>query len=175
MWLSDDERGACFIFDCGRAPPLGAELMGTPQPISATILLSHTHGTHQAPPSSPPLFVPGNQSGLRFQKGEGILCAKSYRPMESLTPRRDPVSSGTSLREISEVRTRSAECDLAQYLNHPAMTLGYRIEADGTRCCYMCDTSPSPKALDDPPASNTQSPSGKRGPAPRAIHGRRGR
>jgi hypothetical protein len=31
---------------------------------------------------------------------------------------------------------------VSQYLNHPTMTLGYRIEADGVVVCYMCDHEP---------------------------------
>jgi phosphoribosyl 1,2-cyclic phosphodiesterase len=30
----------------------------------------------------------------------------------------------------------------AQYLNHPAMTLGYRLEADGVSIAYLCDHEP---------------------------------
>ena len=66
--------GACFIFDCGTgARPLGAELMAhTPKPISATILLSHTHWDHiQGFPFFAPLFVPGNQITVCGPEGSG--------------------------------------------------------------------------------------------------------
>jgi CheY-like chemotaxis protein len=35
----------------------------------------------------------------------------------------------------------------AQYLNHPALTLGYRLEADGTAVVYACDHEPHSRAL----------------------------
>jgi CheY-like chemotaxis protein len=36
---------------------------------------------------------------------------------------------------------------VAQYLNHPAVTLGYRIEADGAAVVYACDHEPFGGAL----------------------------
>ena len=36
---------------------------------------------------------------------------------------------------------------LAQYLHHPAMTLGYRIEADGASVVYLCDHEPFAETL----------------------------
>ena len=66
--------GACLIFDCGTgARPLGAELMAhTPKPISATILLSHTHWDHiQGFPFFAPLFVSANQITVCGPEGSG--------------------------------------------------------------------------------------------------------
>ncbi len=62
------------MFDCGTgARLLGAELMAhTPKPISATILLSHTHWDHiQGFPFFAPLFVPGNQITVCGPEGSG--------------------------------------------------------------------------------------------------------
>jgi phosphoribosyl 1,2-cyclic phosphodiesterase len=55
--------GACFILDCGTgARALGAALMARgPKPLTATILLSHTHWDHiQGFPFFKPVYVPGN-------------------------------------------------------------------------------------------------------------------
>jgi phosphoribosyl 1,2-cyclic phosphodiesterase len=38
--------------------------------------------------------------------------------------------------EIDDIRVRT------QYLNHPALTLGYRLEADGATAVYCCDHEP---------------------------------
>jgi GAF domain-containing protein len=35
----------------------------------------------------------------------------------------------------------------AQYLNHPALTLGYRLEVDGAAMVYVCDHEPHSRAL----------------------------
>jgi CheY-like chemotaxis protein len=37
----------------------------------------------------------------------------------------------------------------AQYLNHPALTLGYRLEADGASLVYCCDHEPFSRAVAD--------------------------
>src|SRR6266487_4578988 len=66
--------GRRFIFDCGTgARPLGAHLMASgPKPLSAVILLSHTHWDHiQGFPFFAPLFVPGNSFTVCGPEGSG--------------------------------------------------------------------------------------------------------
>src|SRR5438270_11180440 len=66
--------GEHIIFDCGTgARALGAALMAqAPKPITATILLSHTHWDHiQGFPFFAPLFVPGNKITVSGPKGSG--------------------------------------------------------------------------------------------------------
>jgi phosphoribosyl 1,2-cyclic phosphodiesterase len=66
--------GACFILDCGTgARALGAALMARgPKPLTATILLSHTHWDHiQGFPFFAPLFVPENQITVCGPEGSG--------------------------------------------------------------------------------------------------------
>jgi CheY-like chemotaxis protein len=48
---------------------------------------------------------------------------------------------------------------IAQYLHHPAMTLGYRIEADGAAVVYLCDHEPFSDTLwkGDPAPSRAES------------------
>jgi hypothetical protein len=49
---------------------------------------------------------------------------------------------------------------VAEYLNHPAMTLGYRIEADGAAVVYSCDHEPFSETLwHESPGSAAPSPS----------------
>jgi CheY-like chemotaxis protein len=143
------DAGACFIFDCGTgARALGAELMANaPKPISATILLGHTHWDHiQGFPFFTPLFVPGNRITVCGPEGSGrslreVLSGQmefTYFPIEigqlpaAITFR----ELGEGTHEIGGVRI------VAQYLHHPAMTLGYRIEADGAAVVYLCDHEP---------------------------------
>ena len=57
------KAGHRFVFDCGTgARPLGMDLMANAaKPVTATLLLSHTHWDHiQGFPFFIPLFVPGN-------------------------------------------------------------------------------------------------------------------
>ncbi len=146
--------GACFIFDCGTgARPLGVELMANaPKPISATILLSHTHWDHiQGFPFFAPLFVPGNRITICGPEGSGhtlreVLSGQmefTYFPVDI-----DQLPATITFRELGE---GTHEIDgvrvVAQYLNHPAMTLGYRIEADGATVVYLCDHEPFSETL----------------------------
>ena len=106
--------GACFIFDCGTgARPLGAELMAhTPKPISATILLSHTHWDHiQGFPFFAPLFVPGNQITVCGPEGSGHSLREVLSGQMEFTtsPSRSASFRPPSPSENSEkARTRSA-------------------------------------------------------------------
>src|SRR6478672_3911745 len=146
--------GTCFIFDCGTgARPLGAELMAhTPKPISATILLSHTHWDHiQGFPFFAPLFVPGNQITVCGPEGSGhslreVLSGQmefTYFPVEI-----GQLPATITFRELGEGTHEIGGARIvAQYLHHPAMTLGYRVEADGAAVVYLCDHEPFSETL----------------------------
>lgn len=146
--------GQRFIFDCGTgARPLGAWLMANaPKPIEATILLSHTHWDHiQGFPFFTPLFIPGN----KFVVG-GPHGAQNSLP-EVLSGQMEftyfPVELGQLGASIEYVDLHDGTHDFngvrvsAQCLNHPAVALGYRIEADGASLLYLCDHEPYWEAL----------------------------
>ena len=158
--------GACFIFDCGTgARPLGAELMAhRPKPISATILLSHTHWDHiQGFPFFAPLFVPGNQITVCGPEGSAhslreVLSGQmefTYFPVEI-----GQLPASITFRELEEGTHEIGGARIvAQYLHHPAMTLGYRLEADGAAVVYLCDHEPFSETLwhDQPASSHAES------------------
>lgn len=141
--------GQRFIFDCGTgARALGAHLMAHgPAPLSASILLSHTHWDHiQGFPFFAPLFVPGNRFTVCGPHGANstlpeVLSGQmeyTYFPVElgQLGARIDYQDLSEGARDIDGVRVST------QFLNHPAVTLGYRIEADGVSLLYLCDHEP---------------------------------
>lgn len=141
--------GARFIFDCGTgARPLGAHLMAHAQkPIVATILLSHTHWDHiQGFPFFVPLFVPGNRFNVCGPQG-----AKNSLP-EVLSGQMEytyfPVELAQLGAKITYHDLAEGTHDMegvqvgAQLLNHPAIALGYRLEADGASLLYLCDHEP---------------------------------
>ncbi len=143
------KAGRRFIFDCGTgARPLGGWLMGNaPKPITATLLLSHTHWDHiQGFPFFVPLFVPGSKltvcgpHGAKSSLPE-VLSGQmeyTYFPVElaqlGAEIRYEDLNEG--FREIDGVRIGT------QLLNHPAVALGYRLEADGVSLLYLCDHEP---------------------------------
>ena len=150
--------GACVILDCGTgARALGAALMARKPPIVATILLSHTHWDHiQGFPFIAPLFVPGNRITVCGPEGSArslreVLSGQmefTYFPVEI-----DQLPASIVFRELGEgVHEFEGVRVTAQFLHHPTMTLGYRIEADGAALVYLCDHEPFSETLwhDDP-------------------------
>jgi len=157
--------GGCFMFDCGTgARALGAKLVASAaKPISVTILLSHTHWDHiQGFPFFAPLFVPGTRITVCGPEGSGrslreVLAGQmefTYFPVDigqlPATITFEELGEGTY--EIGGARI------VAQYLHHPTMTLGYRVEADGAALVYACDHEPFSETLwhDDPARSHAE-------------------
>jgi CheY-like chemotaxis protein/phosphoribosyl 1,2-cyclic phosphodiesterase len=136
----------------------------TPKPISVTILLSHTHWDHiQGFPFFAPLFVPGNQITVCGPKGSGhslreVLSGQmefTYFPVEI-----GQLPATITFRELGEGTHEIGGARIvAQYLHHPAMTLGYRVEADGAAVVYLCDHEPFSETLwhDHPASSHAES------------------
>ena len=123
-----------------------------PGPITATILLSHTHWDHiQGFPFFAPLFVPGNRITVCGPEGSGrslreVLSGQmefTYFPVEI-----GQLPATITFRELGEGTHEIGGARIvAQYLHHPAMTLGYRIEADGAAVVYLCDHEPFSETL----------------------------
>jgi CheY-like chemotaxis protein/phosphoribosyl 1,2-cyclic phosphodiesterase len=122
------------------------------RPLSANLLLSHTHWDHiQGFPFFVPLFVPGNRFSVYAPKGAGsslgdVLAGQmefTYFPVElsQLPAQLSYVDLSEGTHEIDGVRVS------AQFLNHPAIALGYRIEADGAAVLYLCDHEPYSEVL----------------------------
>jgi len=141
--------GARFILDCGTgARALGAHLMSHgPHPLEAHILLSHTHWDHiQGFPFFAPVFVPGNRFVLCGPQGchrslPDVLSGQmeyTYFPVElgQLGAEMIYQDLAEGVHELAGVRVT------AQFLNHPAVTLGYKLEADGVSLLYLCDHEP---------------------------------
>jgi CheY-like chemotaxis protein len=141
--------GTRFIFDCGTgARVLGASLMANAaQPIHATILLSHTHWDHiQGFPFFAPLFVPGNSFSVCGPQGSNaslpdVLSGQmefTYFPVElsQLGAQITYYDIGEGQHDLNDTRIST------ELLNHPAIALGYRVEADGASLLYLCDHEP---------------------------------
>ena len=143
------DSGKRFICDCGTgARSLGGHLLANaPKPIEATILLSHTHWDHiQGFPFFAPLFIPGNRITVCGPKGANsslpeVLAGQmefTYFPVEL-----EQLGAEIKYRDLTEgVHDLDGVRVTAQFLNHPAITLGYRIEADGVAVLYLCDHEP---------------------------------
>jgi CheY-like chemotaxis protein/phosphoribosyl 1,2-cyclic phosphodiesterase len=122
-------------------------MANAPKPISATLLLSHTHWDHiQGFPFFIPLFVPGNTFTVCGPQGAKsslpeVLSGQmefTYFPVEL-----SQLGANITYRDLSEGTHDIGGARVsAQLLNHPATALGYRIEADGASVLYLCDHEP---------------------------------
>ncbi len=145
--------GTLIVFDCGTgAHELGVALMASGEkPIRGHLLLTHTHWDHiQGFPFFAPLFVPGNEwdiyapsTGQHLETTLAGQMEYNYFPVTL-------AQLGATIRfhELVEgAFTIGGAQIVAQYLNHPAMTLGYRIETDGVTFVYSVDHEPHAASL----------------------------
>ena len=140
------DAGQRVIFDCGTgARLLGVHLMANEhKPISAVILLGHTHWDHiQGFPFFAPAFIPGNKFTICAPEGCGSSLPEALAGQMQYTY--FPVALGQlgAAIEYRELGEGSHDIDgvriTTQYLNHPAIALGYKIEADNVTLLYICD------------------------------------
>jgi phosphoribosyl 1,2-cyclic phosphodiesterase len=141
--------GGILVLDCGTgARSLGNQLLARAAgPVSATILITHTHWDHiQGFPFFAPLFQPENYFKVYGPEGahlslRDVLAGQMehhYFPVEldQLAARIVYQDLGEGVHQVDGLTVR------AQKMNHPSPTLGYRIEAGGRSICYLCDHEP---------------------------------
>jgi CheY-like chemotaxis protein len=143
------KAGQRFIFDCGTgARVLGNHLLASGvKPITANLMLSHSHWDHiQGFPFFSPLFIPGNVFTVCAPQGaRGTLPEVLAGQMEYTY---FPVELGQLGANISYLELTEGSQEIggvvitAQLLNHPATTLGYRMQVDGVTFLYLCDHEP---------------------------------
>ena len=138
--------GTHLVLDAGTGMRrLGIALMAQESAAQrGHILIGHTHWDHiQGFPFFAPLFKPGHSWDVYAPRGLGSSLRETLAGQMQYTY--FPVSlesMGADIRYhdlvegqfmIDRVRVTAA------YLNHPALTLGYRIEADGITVVYATD------------------------------------
>jgi CheY-like chemotaxis protein/phosphoribosyl 1,2-cyclic phosphodiesterase len=138
-----------LILDCGTgARQLATELMAQGRKaINANILLGHTHWDHiQGFPFFTPAFVKGNTVAIYGPEGSrgplhDVLAGQmefTYFPVD-LTQ----LPATITYHDLTEgIHTIGGTRVATQFLNHPAMTVGYRVEADGVAIVYLVDHEP---------------------------------
>ena len=149
------DAGTQLVIDCGTgAHGLGQHLLSEANgaPVDGHILISHTHWDHiQGLPFFAPLFGQGNTwhiygpSGLGGSLGDILAGQMEYRyfPVEigqlaAHVEHHDLVEGALLIDDVAIV---------TRYLNHPALTLGYRIEVDGAVVVYSSDHEPHDQSL----------------------------
>jgi ribonuclease BN (tRNA processing enzyme) len=128
------------------------ELMARGEPSRGHILISHTHWDHiQGIPFFAPLFVPGFEWDIYGPRGlhQGLRQTLAGQMQSTYFPvTLEQLGATIRYRELVEGRLRIGDIEVTcRYLNHPALTLGYRLEADGAALVYACDHEPHSHAL----------------------------
>lgn len=150
-------RGTLVVLDCGTGARLlgrhlSAEAAASRVAPSGSILIGHTHWDHiQGLPFFEPLFRPGARFDIYGPRGLGSSMAQTMAGQ--MQYQYFPVSVeqlGATVDYHDLVEGSFAVDDLVvttQYLNHPALTLGYRIDGDGASLVYLCDHEPHDRDL----------------------------
>ena len=144
-----------FIFDAGTGVrPLGLKLMKefVDRPLTVHLFISHTHWDHiQGYPFFRPAYLPATTIHIYGSGGQG-------RPLEKvLRGQMDadyfPVALGDmkSTVHVHEFKGKPFQIGdatiTAMYLNHPGMTLGYRVTYEGKSLVYATDNEPYQQTL----------------------------
>jgi phosphoribosyl 1,2-cyclic phosphodiesterase/DNA-binding response OmpR family regulator len=147
------DSGALVVIDGGTgAYALGRKLVSGGSRLRGHILISHTHWDHiQGIPFFAPLFVPGNEWDIYGPKGldrslRETLAGQMQYTYFPVTPDQFAARIGyhdlvEGVLEIDGIRVTT------QYLNHPALTLGYRLQVDGATIVYCSDHEPYSRGL----------------------------
>ncbi|HET7084825.1 MAG TPA: MBL fold metallo-hydrolase [Rhizomicrobium sp.] len=140
--------GDIILIDCGTgAHALGQALLKEKKPCSGHILISHTHWDHiQGLPFFAPLFVPGNEWHIYGPRGVGKSLRDVFAGQMEYTyfpVALNAFAATLHFHEVVEGGFAIGDVRIAtQYLNHPALTVGYRLEADGASLVYASDHEP---------------------------------
>ena len=156
------DDGTLIVLDCGTgAHGLGQALLSAGPRCDGHLMITHTHWDHiQGFPFFTPLFVPGNTwdiyaPGALGRQLEQTLAGQmeyNYFPVTlaqlPATIRFHDIAEGEFA--IGEMRVTT------QYLNHPALTLGYRLQSGGNAVVYSVDhephaPNPAARAEGEPP------------------------
>jgi phosphoribosyl 1,2-cyclic phosphodiesterase/DNA-binding response OmpR family regulator len=147
------DAGTLIVIDCGSGGhALGLALQASGRGRRGHLLISHTHWDHiQGLPFFAPLFVPGNRWDIYAPRGVRQSLEQTLAgQMQSTYFPIDLEELGAQIRfhelvegdlEIEEVRVAT------RYLNHPALTLGYRLSADGATIVHASDHEPHAQEL----------------------------
>ncbi len=136
------------IFDAGTGiRGLGDELMATGESVNAFLAISHPHWDHiHGFPFFKPAFISGNEFTILGAQSKDVTLRKM------ISTQMDKVYFPIQLNELkAKIRFRPVkegtipifDASLASiYVNHPALSLGYRLNADGHSFVYISDNEP---------------------------------
>src|SRR5688572_6041087 len=146
------DGGTLLVLDCGTGArglgvALAEEAAATGTAPSGSILIGHTHWDHiHGVPFLAPLFVPGSRWDVYGPRGivrtlDAVLAGQmeyQYFPVGL-----DEVAAEVAYHDLVEGVFEIGDATIrTHYLNHPALTLAYRIEVGGAVLVYATDHEP---------------------------------
>jgi phosphoribosyl 1,2-cyclic phosphodiesterase len=146
------DRGTLLVLDCGTGVhELGQLLVRSGDPVDGHLLIGHTHWDHiQGLPFFAPLFDERNTWHVYGPRGldssiDHTLAGQmqyTYFPVQLLD-----FQASIDYHDLVEGQFQIDDVTITtRYLHHPALTLGFRIEADGATVVYATDHEPSTDA-----------------------------
>jgi ribonuclease BN (tRNA processing enzyme)/DNA-binding response OmpR family regulator len=139
--------GTQLVIDCGTgAHGLGQALLAEGVK-RGHLLIGHAHWDHiQGMPFFAPLFVPGQEWDVYGPSGlGGSIRSTLAGQMEStyFPVGLEQLGATIHYHNLGETRFQIDDVTVTtRFLNHPALTLAYKIEADGGSVVYACDHEP---------------------------------
>ena len=146
--------GVLILLDCGTgAHGFGQALLAEPgAPRRGHVFISHTHWDHiQGLPFLAPLFDPAFEWDIYGPRGLGPSIRETLAGQMQYTYFPITIEQFAAKVRYHDLVEGSIAIDdvrvSAHYMNHPALTLGYRVEADGASLVYATDHEPHSPAL----------------------------
>jgi phosphoribosyl 1,2-cyclic phosphodiesterase len=155
------DAGTLLVLDAGTGiHELGQTLLREGGPVNGHLLIGHTHWDHiQGLPFFAPLFQAGNTWHVYGPRGLDSSIDKALAGQMQYTYFPVQLLDFDATIEYHDLVEGRFEIDdvvvTTRYLHHTALTLGYRIEADGVTFVYSSDHEPSGDAEPGPDAVET--------------------
>jgi phosphoribosyl 1,2-cyclic phosphodiesterase len=140
--------GGAFIFDSGTGiRELGLHLKRQGGRVDVHLMLGHTHWDHISGfPFFVPAFAPGNRLVIYGARDLDRSLRDVFAGQMHYTYFPIPLGELRAEMEFCELEEGEIQIDDAvvrtHYLNHTAVCMGYRIEADGVSVAYLTDHEP---------------------------------
>jgi len=148
--VSVEHDDTMLILDAGtgiRRLGLRLHRLARGKPLKVHLLISHTHWDHiQGFPFFVPALIPGNDIAIYGPPSVEKPLDKVLRGQ--MDPQYFPVALGDMAAKIHVTELRGEPFEIGPfrvsygYLNHPGVTLGFRIEVDGRVVVYAPDNEP---------------------------------
>ncbi|HUU28616.1 MAG TPA: MBL fold metallo-hydrolase [archaeon] len=153
-------EGEIIILDAGTGiRELSMDLLKLPKPLKVNLFITHTHMDHiNGFPFFIPAFIPGTKidiyGPLHYEKRlEDIFAGQmdySYFPISTAQ-----LAAELNFHELKEGEFNLGKLKIqSHYMNHPVLTLGYRITDGKKTFVYTGDHEPYYNIMDDAAGSD---------------------